>query len=384
MEKLVTSDLKLGIIAGGQLGKMLIQDASRWDVRTHVLDGDPACPAGGIATVHVQGSPMDEEAVVRFGRGVDVLTFEIERVHVGALKRLRDEGIRVRPAPELLERLQDKALQKALFSRLGIPSAPFALFEDAAGIRAAVRQGGLALPFVQKLRTGGFDGRGVQVVRDAAGLDQLLDGPSITEELVDVARELAVIVARGARGELRTFPAVEMIFDPVANLVLHLACPASVEPAVAALASEAATCLAEALELTGVLAVEFFVTSDGRLLVNELAPRPHNSGHHTIDSVMTSQFEQHLRAILELPLGSTALRTPAVMINLLGSPGHVGPVRYEGLTESMRLEGVKIHLYGKKQTRPHRKMGHVTVLAPTLGEALEKAEKVRAWIQVKT
>ncbi len=384
MEKLVTSDLKLGIIAGGQLGKMLIQDASRWDVRTHVLDPDPTCPAGGIASVYVQGSPDDEEAVYRFGRGVDVLTFELERVHVGALKRLRDEGIRVRPAPELLERLQDKALQKALFSGLGIPSAPFALHDDAAAIRAAVQKGRLALPFVQKLRKGGFDGRGVAVVRDVADLERLLDGPSITEELVEVAREIAVIVARGARGELGAFPVVEMVFDPVANLVLHLVCPSSVDPAIAAQASEAASCLAEALELTGVLAVEFFVTGDGRLLVNELAPRPHNSGHHTIDSVMTSQFEQHLRAILDLPLGSTALRTPAVMINLLGSPGHVGPVRYEGLTESMRLEGVKIHLYGKKQTRPHRKMGHVTVLAPTLGEALEKAEKVRAWIQVKT
>ncbi len=384
MEKLVTSDLKLGIIAGGQLGKMLIQDASRWDVRTHVLDADPTCPAGGIASVLVLGSPDDEEAVYRFGRGVDVLTFEIERVHVGALKRLRDEGIRVRPAPELLERLQDKALQKALFQRQGIPSAPFALHDDAAAIRAAVRQGSLALPFVQKLRKGGFDGRGVQVVRDADDLARLLDGPSITEDLVDVGREIAVIVARGARGELRTFPVVEMVFDPVANLVQHLVCPSSVGPAIAAQACEAASCLAEALELTGVLAVEFFVTGDGRLLANELAPRPHNSGHHTIDSVMTSQFEQHLRAILDLPLGSTALRSPAVMINLLGSPGHVGPVRWEGLTESMRLEGVKIHLYGKKQTRPHRKMGHVTVVAATIGEALDKAEKVRAWIRVKT
>jgi 5-(carboxyamino)imidazole ribonucleotide synthase len=384
MEKLVTSDLKLGIIAGGQLGKMLIQDASRWDVRTHVLDGDPTCPAGGIAGLHVLGSPDDEEVVYQFGRGVDVLTFEIERVHVGALKRLRDDGVRVRPAPELLERLQDKALQKALFFRLGIPSAPFGLHDDAGAIRAAVSQGGLALPFVQKLRRGGFDGRGVAVIRDDAALDRLLDGPSITEELVDVAREIAVIVARGARGELRTFPVVEMVFDPDANLVRHLVCPSSVDPPIAVQACEAAACLAEALELTGLLAVEFFVTGDGSLLVNEVAPRPHNSGHHTIDSVMTSQFEQHLRAILDLPLGSTALRTPAVMINLLGSPGHVGPVRYEGLTESMRLEGVKIHLYGKKLTRPFRKMGHVTVLAATPGEALEKAEKVRAWIHVKT
>lgn len=383
MEKLVTSDLKLGIIAGGQLGKMVIQDASKWNITTYVLDADEHCPAGGIASHYVQGDPREFDAVYAFGKRVDVLTFEIEHVNVEALHRLKAEGVTVVPDPAILELIQDKGQQKRFYQEHAIPTAPFGLYAGRQEITAALAAGSLHYPFVQKLRVGGYDGRGVAVVESAADHQRLLDGASVVEERVEIDREIAVIAARNARGQVRCFPTVEMVFDREANLVEKLICPSTVGAALAAEAERLAARLIEALGMAGLLAVEFFVDRQGRILVNEVAPRPHNSGHHTIESVITSQFEQHLRAILGLPLGSTHLKMPAVMLNLLGERGHHGPVHYEGLTESMALDGVKIHVYGKRITTPRRKMGHVTVLAQSLGEALERAEKVKTTIKVK-
>jgi 5-(carboxyamino)imidazole ribonucleotide synthase len=384
MEKLVTSNLKLGIIAGGQLGKMLIQEASKWDIHTFVLDNDENCPSARIASHFVKGDQMDFFDVYQFGRRLEVVTYEIENVNIQALQKLKSEGIRVLPDPDILAMIQDKGLQKEFYHNNNIPTSPFSFYRDKQDILNAIGDGLLNYPFVQKLRTGGYDGRGVSVITDKDKIDRLLEGPSVIEEMVKIEKEIAVIVARNDRGDVRSFPPVEMVFDPVANLVEMLVCPAGIPESLVTEAEEIAGKIVKQLNYTGLLAVEFFLDTSGNLLVNESAPRPHNSGHHTIESVLTSQYEQHLRAILNLQLGSTHLKMPAVMINLLGEPGYVGQVMYEGLTESMAIEGVKIHVYGKKETWPMRKMGHATVLAETLEQAIEKAQQVKSTIKVKT
>jgi 5-(carboxyamino)imidazole ribonucleotide synthase len=384
LEKLVTSNLKLGIIAGGQLGKMLIQEASKWDIITYILDSNEDCPAGKIASHFIQGSNVDFDSVYHFGKLVDLLTFELENVNIEALKKLKSEGHRIVPDPEILELIQDKGLQKRFYQRNGIPNSPFKLFESESAIMNGIEKGEIALPLVQKLRKGGYDGRGVAVISDRNDFHKILTGPSVIEDKVEIAKEISAIVARNAKGEIKCFPVVEMIFDPKANLVDKLICPSSIPVEQAEKIMSVASKIIETLNMEGLLAVEFFIDTQGKILVNEMAPRPHNSGHHTIESIITSQFEQHLRAILNLPLGSTRLKLPSVMINILGSEGYEGPVVYEGLTESMAIEGVKIHLYGKKITQAYRKMGHVTVLSSSVEEAMEKAEKVKQLIKVKS
>lgn len=384
MEQLVTSSFKLGIIAGGQLGKMLIQEASKWDVITYVLDQDEHCPARTIASHFVKGSNTDFEAVYHFGKMVDLLTFEIENINIDALKRLRSEGHRIIPDPDILELIQDKGRQKEFYRSNGIPAAPFRICDSPADIRKAIDEGGIRYPFVQKLRKGGYDGRGVAVISDESASGRMLDGASVIEEKIDIAKEIAVIAARNNRGQVKCYPVVEMMFDPDANLVDKLICPSTITAEQSEKATAIASELIELLNMQGLLAVEFFIDANGELIVNEVAPRPHNSGHHTIESIITSQFEQHLRAIFNLPLGSTRLKLPAVMINVLGGEGYEGPVMYEGLTESMSVDGVKVHLYGKKITRPFRKMGHITVLSTSLACALKKAEKVKQRIKVRS
>lgn len=384
MERLVTSDLKLGIIAGGQLGKMLIQEASKWNIVTYVLDNDEDCPAKGIATHFVKGSNVDFNSVYDFGLLVDLLTFEIENVNIEALKKLKSEGKRISPDPEILELIQDKGLQKQFYKRNGIPTAPFKIYESEHTIKADIKDGKLSFPLVQKLRKGGFDGRGVVVLHEPEDMNKLLPGGSVIEEKVEIAKEISVIVARNKKGAIKCYPVAEMMFDKTANLVDKVICPSSITVEQSEMAINLASEIIELLNMEGLLAVEFFVDANGNLIVNEMAPRPHNSGHHTIESIITSQFEQHLRAILNLPLGSTKIKLPSVMINILGEKGYEGPVVYEGLTESMAIEGVKIHLYGKKTTRPYRKMGHVTVLSSSLECALKKAEKVKQLVKVKS
>ena len=384
MEKLVISDFKLGIIAGGQLGKMLVLAASNWDVKTYIMDKDEHCPASANCKHFEMGDPLDFDDVYRFGKMVDMLTFEIENVNIEAVKQLKAEGLPIHPDPEALEIIQDKGLQKQFYAAQQIPTAPFQLFADARSIRQAVETGNLKVPFVQKLRKGGYDGRGVLVVRDSNDLMNLLEGPSLVEDTIPIEKEISVIAARNKSGEIRCFPVVEMDFNPEANLVEKLICPSSIDAVLQDQATQLATRVVDALELVGVLAVELFLDTNRVLWVNEIAPRTHNSGHHTIESVVTSQFEQQLRAIFNFPLGSTTLKIPAVMINLLGEAGHEGNVKYEGLTKSMAIEGVKIHLYGKKITKPFRKMGHVTAIAPTVEEAIQKAEKVKQHLKVKS
>lgn len=384
MERLVTSNLKLGIIAGGQLGKMLIQEASKWDIVTYVLDNDEHCPAGSIASHFIKGSNLDFDSVYQFGKMVDILTFEIENVNIDALKKLKSEGIRIAPDPDILALIQDKGLQKDFYKRNGIPTSNFTLVNSTEDIIEGIEKGEIKIPFVQKLRKGGYDGRGVAVINTKNDLPKLLNGASVVEEKVNIAKEISVIVARNGKGEVKSYPVVEMLFDPNANLVDKLICPSSISVEQSEKAVGLASEIIELLNMEGLLAVEFFVDKNGEVIVNEMAPRTHNSGHHTIESVITSQFEQHLRAILNLPLGSTKLKLPSVMINILGTEGYEGPVMYEGLTESMAIDGVKIHLYGKKITKPYRKMGHITVLSSSLECALQKAEKVKQLIKVKS
>lgn len=383
MEKLVSSNFKLGIIAGGQLAKMLIQEASKWDIKTYVMDNDEGCPAHAIATHFVKGSNLDFHSVYQFGKSVDLLTYEMENINIMALKQLKAEGYQVLPDPDILELIQDKGKQKEFYQNHNIPTASFKLYKSPVEIIKDIENGTIRFPFVQKLRTGGYDGRGVAVINDKTDLNKLLSEPSVVEDKVNIEKEIAVIAARNKKGDVKCYPVVEMMFDPRANLVDKLICPATISDTRSEKATRIAADLIQQLNMQGLLAVELFINKKGEILVNEVAPRTHNSGHHTIESVITSQFEQHLRAIFNLPLGSTQLKLPAVMVNIVGSEGYTGPVKYEGLTESLGIEGVKIHLYGKKITKPYRKMGHATVLATTLTSALKKAEKVKQLIKVK-
>lgn len=383
MEQLVTSDFKLGIIAGGQLGKMLVLAASNWDVKTYVLDQDDHCPASTCCTAFVKGNQLLYEDVVRYGNMVDMITFEIENVNIEALKQLKASGKKIFPDPDTLEIIQDKGLQKQFYQNNSIPSPQFSLFTNKAELITALNTGALHFPFVQKLRKGGYDGKGVAILKSPDDVTNLLEGACLAENLVDIQTEISVIIARNRKGEIKCFPVVDMEFNE-ANLVEELICPSSMDNKIIQQANEIAAQIVTSFNLVGLLAVEMFVDKNDKVWVNEVAPRPHNSGHHTIDSVVTSQFEQLLRAIFNFPLGSTQLKLPSVMLNLLGEPGYEGAVRYEGLTECMGIEGVKIHLYGKKITKPYRKMGHVTVVASSIEEAKHKADIVKQKLKVKS
>ena len=375
---------RVAILGGGQLGTMLATAAQPLRVVTHALDPDPAAPAAYNAQACAEGDFRDRRTVEAFARHADVCTIEIEAVSTAGLRALRDEhGVPTRPSPEVVELIQDKGTQKAFYARAGLPTAPFALHADADAVRAEVAAGRLRIPFVQKLRRGGYDGKGVQIVRTEGDLARLLPGECLTEALADYRLELAVVAARRPSGEVTTFPVVEMDFDPEENLVTQLISPARVDERTAERARAIAADLATRLGVEGLLAVEFFLLRDGALWINEAAPRPHNSGHVTMDGFATSQFEQHLRAVLDVPLGSTRQYRPAVMINLLGSASGTGPATYVGLADALALPGVHVHLYGKATTKPHRKMGHVNVVADTIDEAIALARRVRDVLRVE-
>ncbi len=376
---------KIGILGGGQLGKMLCLAAANWDFKTYILDASPDYPAGQICTGFTAGDFNNYDDVLAFGLDKDILTIEIEHVNTDALRELERLGKVVHPSPRALDIIKDKGLQKEFYREHGIPTARFEIFENEKKLKKAVESGKWQLPLVQKTRTAGYDGRGVAILRTAEDLEQkLLPGACLAEALAPIQTELAVVAARNAADEVAVFPPVEMDFHPEANLVEFLLCPARVSPLVLAEAEALAEKVIRTFDICGLLAVEMFLTKDGQLLVNEVAPRPHNSGHHTIDSAATSQFQQHLRAICNLPLGATEQLAPAVMLNLLGEPGHKGPVFYEGVEDCLALGGVHVHLYGKALTSPFRKMGHATITGKTAEEAIEKAKFVKEKLKVKT
>ncbi len=373
---------KLGILGGGQLGKMLIQAANPLAIPIHILDPNPNCPASMWTSNLTVGDFRDYDAVYQFGQTVDVLTIEIEQVNIEALLQLQKEGKTVHPNPAKVQIIQDKGLQKDFFKKHQIATSDYQVFPNKKAVLAAIEANELQLPFVQKLRQFGYDGRGVQVIRTEADLDDLFEEPSLVEDLVDIDKELSVVVTKGKSGEIVCFDAVEMEFNPKANLVEFLFAPANISTAIATKAQELAIEVSKAFDIQGLLAVELFLTKGGEVLVNEVAPRPHNSGHHSIEACYTSQYQQHLRSILDLPLGNTALKMPAVMVNVLGEPNHTGKAKYNGLTECLEMKGVYVHLYGKEITKPFRKMGHITILDPDLEMAKKKARKVLELLKV--
>ena len=383
MQQVKGHDLTLHILGGGQLGKMLIEAASDWNIRCHVLDPDPDCSCSRLAWQFTCGSFKDYDAVMAFCAEAHYITIEIEHVNTDALRDLKAQGKKVFPDPDMLDIIKDKGKQKSFYAEHGIPTSPFTLYDDADAIRQAVASGTRTLPFVQKSCTAGYDGKGVQVVRTKDDLDKLLPGASLAEELIPFEKELAVIVARSTNGDTKAFPAVEMEFHPTANLVEFLLSPAHINSELEQKAQQLAVRTIEAMNLYGVLAVEMFLTADGDILVNEVAPRPHNSGHHTIEANITSQYQQLLRSIFGLPLGSTALSTTSMMVNLLGEDGYTGEAIYEGLPECLAMEGVYVHLYGKKITKPFRKMGHVTIVDSDAAKAREKANFVKDNLKIK-
>ncbi|WP_088341511.1 5-(carboxyamino)imidazole ribonucleotide synthase [Robiginitalea sediminis] len=379
-----SSDFTLGILGGGQLGKMLLYETRKWDVTTRVMDPSAEAPARLACNTFVQGDLMDYQAVMDFGRGVDVLTIEIENVNVQALEDLEDTGVTVYPQPKTLRTIQNKATQKLFYTDHGIPTAPFSRFAYTSEIEDSLNNGGIAFPFVWKSARFGYDGQGVKIVRDWADLEGLPNVECIAESLIPFKNELAVIVARNPDGEVRTYPVVEMEFHPEANQVEYVLCPARIPEAVAKEAREIALKVSRSLGHVGLLAVEMFRTQEDHILVNEVAPRPHNSGHYSIEGSFTNQFEQHLRAILGLPLGQTDNKVATVMVNLVGAEGFRGPVFYEGIGAILGMPGVVPHIYGKKETRPFRKMGHVTIADTSLESARKTAETVKSSIVVRT
>ena len=369
---------KLGILGGGQLGRMLIQEAVNFNIHISVLDPSVNAPCADLANNFVVGNFNDYQTVLDFGKTVDVLTIEIEHVNIEALEELERLGKKVFPRPQALRTIQDKGLQKQFYKANDIPTAPFHLIDNAEDALLFKEKG----PFMQKLRKGGYDGKGVTPLRTESEFNAAFNAPSVLEEFVPFVKELAVIVARNENGELATFPLVEMEFNPEANLVEFIFSPANVNVEIENNAKKIATDIANKLEHVGLLAIELFLTEDGNLLVNEIAPRPHNSGHHTIEACFVSQYGMHLRAILNMPLGSTGLRTPAVMINLLGEKGFEGKARYENIEEVLHTEGAYIHLYGKEDTKPFRKMGHITVCNSNLEEAKNIARRFLKEVRV--
>ena len=379
-----SSDFKLGILGGGQLGKMLLFDTRKFDIQTYVLDPSNEAPCKIACNVFYQGDLMDYDTVYNFGKKVDVLTFEIELVNLEALVKLEEEGLPVYPSPKTLKLIQNKGIQKDFYTQHNIPTAPYKRFENLQDLKSAInnQQSAIQMPFVWKCTEFGYDGNGVKVVRKATDLDELPNVECIAEAMIPFKNELAVIVCRNPSGEIKTYPVVEMEFHPEANQVEYVICPARIDEEVAKKARAIALNVSQQFNHVGLLAVEMFQTEDDEILVNEVAPRPHNSGHYSIEASYTSQFENHIRAILDLPLGNTDSKAAGIMVNLVGSEGYSGQVIYENIEKILEWDGVTPHIYGKKQTRPFRKMGHVTIVNKDVNEARKIAEQVKNTIKV--
>ncbi|AGA89531.1 phosphoribosylaminoimidazole carboxylase, PurK protein [Thioflavicoccus mobilis 8321] len=378
MERFPYPLARVGIIGGGQLGRMLVKPAKRLGCTCVVLDPTPNSPAGQVAGHQIVGHYRDPAKLRELVSVCDVTTYDIEDVDTDTLTALEREGHRIYPQPGVLAVVQDKLHQKERLASAGIATANF-IAMDQAEPRAFATFG---YPLVQKARRGGYDGRGVVVMKDAADYDDRLSVPSLVERFIEAEKEIAVLVAQGLDGERRAYPVVEMCFRPGENILDLLLAPARIPPEIAAAAQRLACRAVEAIGGVGIFGVEMFLTRDGDLLINEVAPRTHNSGHYTIEACLTDQFEQHLRALLDLPLGATDQLSPAAMINLLGAPGRTGRPIIRGLADALAIPGVSVHLYGKATTRPYRKMGHVTILDQDIEEAKRKAERVRTLLEI--
>ena len=375
---------KIGILGGGQLGKMLLNTTTKWDIHTKVMDPSMEAPSRISCNEFVKGDLMDYQDVFKFGKSVDILTIEIENVNTQALSDLEKEGIKVYPQPKIIKTIQNKCSQKKFYKKNKIPTAQFKLFDSKEKLKDEVARGLVSFPFVWKSESMGYDGFGVKIVRSNQDLEEVNQGPCLAEELVNIDKELGIIVCRRPMGETKFYPCVEMEFHPQANQVEYVLSPARISKNISKRAEKIALKVSKSFNHVGLLAVELFLTLDGEILVNEVAPRPHNSGHYTIEAAYTSQFEQHIRAILDLPLGETSNKVSGVMVNLVGKKGYSGLVNFKNIEHILAIEGVNPHIYGKKKTRPYRKMGHITVINKDLKTARKIAEEVKQTIEVIT
>ena len=373
---------KIGILGGGQLGKMILEASVPLSLDISILDKKKNFPAGPHTSKFTEGDFNNFDDVVSFGLDKEIVTIEIEAVNLEALYELEKKGVEVFPQPKVLEIIKDKGLQKQFYSDKNFPTSAYKLFNNAEEIKNSIIDGELKVPIVQKARKGGYDGKGVHIVRNVADVENIMDTPSVVESMIDIETEMAVIVARRPSKISSTFPMAEMEFHPTANLVEFLFSPTRLSDNIQKEAADIATSIADEMDIVGLLAVEFFLTKSGEILVNEVAPRPHNSGHHFIEASYTSQFSQLLRAILDLPLGSTSLRQAGVMVNLIGHKDHTGAPIYEGLERLLETEGVYPHIYGKEITKPYRKMGHITIVNNDLEQAISTARKIKDQINV--
>jgi 5-(carboxyamino)imidazole ribonucleotide synthase len=377
-----STNKKLGILGGGQLGKMLLYSTQKWDIRTFVLDPNYEAPAKLACDVFIQGDLTDYQTVLDFGKKVDILTIEIENINIKALYKLKKEGVKIFPQPEIIEIIQNKSSQKEFYIKNNIPTSNYKSFSNLETLKNAIAKGSLSFPFVWKASEMGYDGYGVSVIKKNKDLENLLDCDCIAEDFVPFKNELSVIIARREQGETQAYPVVEMEFHPTANQVEYVICPARISSEIKLRAKKIALEVSKKYKHIGLLAVEMFLTETGEILVNEVAPRPHNSGHLTIESSYTNQFEQHIRAILNLPLGDSGNKVSGVMVNLVGKENHNGPVVYKNIDQILAINGVTPHIYGKKQTRPFRKMGHVSIVNKSLDKARQIAEEVKSIIEV--
>ncbi len=382
MKNYFSSNFKLGVLGGGQLGRMLLTETQKFDIYTSILDSNSAAPCSQICNEFTVGDLLDFDAVYNFGKTVDLLTIEIENVNLDALDKLEKEGLTIFPKPKDLRVIQSKARQKNFYIDNKIPTAEFSHYAYLEELKHSYENSIVEFPFVWKAARFGYDGNGVKIVRNIDDLESLPNVECITEKLIPFKNELAVIVARNADGETKTYPVVEMEFHPEANQVEYVICPARIDANVAEKARKTALKVVNDLDFVGLLAVEMFQTEEDKILVNEVAPRPHNSGHYSIEASYTNQFEQHLRSILNLPLGNTDSKVAGIMVNLVGDEGFSGNVVYENIEEILKIDGVTPHIYGKKETRPFRKMGHVTIVNSDIDKARIIAQKVKETIRV--
>lgn len=376
----MSNPIRIGILGGGQLGRMLLQCAANYHVTTYVLEAGKKPPASSLCHYFIEGDIKDYDTVYRFGKLVDVLTIEIEHVNHDALFKLEEEGLKIFPRPHALTTIKDKGLQKQFYQTNHIPTSEFHFTQHKYELNNYLH----FLPAVHKLRSGGYDGKGVEIIRYADDMAKGFDAPAVLEKLVDIDKEISVIAAKNENGETAVYPPVEMVFNPKYNLVDYLISPAQLTNEQNDRAKQIALAVVNALESPGIFAVEMFLDREGNILVNETAPRAHNSGHQTIEGNFSSQYDMQMRVLMNFPLGNTDIICPSLMLNLIGEPGYAGPVKYEGLNEVMKMKGVYLHLYGKHETKPGRKMGHVTIVSQNRDELLRKAAVVKQTLKVVT
>ena len=375
----LASNFTLGIIGGGQLGKMLCQVTSRLSINTNILDPSDDSPCKNLCSSFSVGNLMDFKSVYDFGKQCDLVTYEIEHINVDALEKLENEGIKVYPSSSTLRIIQDKNLQKEFFIKNNIPTANFSYHRSLSNLDV----NDLVFPCVWKKTKFGYDGYGVKILKSEKDLEDLPECEFIIEKMIPFEKELATTIARNDRGEIEIFPIVEMMFNEISNQVEFVICPAQIDEILIEKAKQVALSVSNSFKQVGLLAVEMFLTKSGEILVNEVAPRPHNSAHYSIENCINSQFDQHINSILNLPLGCSKSNVYAIMANLVGSKGFSGDVVYEGIEKALKYDNVKIHIYGKKKTKPNRKMGHITVIDNDLKEGLSKAKKIKELIKIK-